>query len=345
MEKILAFIYTIVLNIILIKIILEILEYKREEEMENKEKDNSAYNIEKINKELDEIIKNQELDEIIKNIDEEYKNKKKLLEKLNKLSLFDCKRELLDKYLLENNIIILNLYPNTTYGDDGAVITNKNESKYFLFKDKEYEFILSAFESTNADRVISKKLAQIIFEDVGFDEKEVEFFEYYLDDYFYKNDKMYRINFDAGGNMYSSAIYKAKKLELQYENSRKKIEKYIIKESKEIVDKKMEDIKEEIKKVQEKSIAIVGAFVGIVTLISVNVTIFKDNQNEGNQLFKLVMVNLVTTLSISLLIYLINPDIKQESKTKCILIYSFAMIAILWYLRNFLDIILKVIIN
>ncbi len=264
----------------------------------------------------------------IKNLNKQSYNKEEALDKLNYL-LNNMEYELtkdLREYALSENCLILKL--NNFY---------KNKQKYYLFKDKEFKFLILAFKNFDYNSKILSKVANLIFDDLKFSIEEINSFRRYLDIYLDKEDEyFFSIFFDIGDNYISPYMLESKYTEIQYETTKEKFITYEknmqnkVKETEILIDEK-------IKETEKNFLSIIGAFIGVFTLISINATFLKESSDIVNPLLKLVTVNIITTLGIALLIFLVSPKIKNKIKISFVVSYILIMsiiFAIFYYNHN-----------
>lgn len=261
------------------------------------------------NKDMEIEIIYEKLDVLINNIDEKYTDKKNLLNELNSL----ISKELnfmkfmnkFQKYFVEENILILKF----------GVSTGIDE-KYFIFKDKEYKFLLSAFDSFGMNQEILKEEMEKVFKENYFTKTEEEEFKKYLGKYLIESKNKYKFLFSTGDNNYRIDEMKSKKAIVVYEI----LEGKIINLQKKI-EEKNKKLEKKLKTSENQLLSIIGAFVGVFTLISINATFIKESKDLLNPLLKLFVVNLVTVLGIALLIFLVSPDIKVNDKICFVFLY------------------------
>lgn len=263
----------------------------------------------------------------IENINKQSYSNEEVLDKLNHL-LNNMEYEFtkdLREYALSENCLILKL--NNFY---------KNEHKYYLFKDKEFKFLILAFKSFDNSK-ISNKVANLIFEDLKFSIEEINSFKKYLDIYLNKeNEYFFSIFFAIGANFISPYMLESKYTEIQYETTKEKFITYEknmqnkVKETEILIDEK-------IKETEKNFLSIIGAFIGVFTLVSINATFLKESSDIVNPLLKLITVNIITTLGIALLIFLVSPKIKNKIKISFVVLYILIMsiiFAIFYYNHN-----------
>lgn len=257
----------------------------------------------------------------VKNND--WNSREEMLEELNTPNI---KENVIDKlkiseYALIENILILKLGLN-----------NKEfPFRYYLFKDKEFKFWILIFKQFEMSPRISKKLVNIVFKKLKFSIEEIERFKKYLGIYFEEKSLYFIIRGSIANNKSISAFsLESKYIEINYEIIE---EKFI--EHEEKIEKKAKEIEEKIKDKEKDLIAIIGAFVAIFTLISVNVTFLKESDGLANPLSKLITVNLIITLGMALLIFLVSPKIKNNYKFLFIVSYIIGMF-VLFIVINYL---------
>ena len=110
----------------------------------------------------------------------------------------------------------------------------------------------------------------------------------------------------------------------------KKICKIKLKKQKYYIDEKK-------KETEKNFLSIIGAFIGVFTLVSINATFLKESSDIVNPLLKLITVNIITTLGIALLIFLVSPKIKNKIKISFVVLYILIMsiiFAIFYYNHN-----------
>lgn len=251
----------------------------------------------------------------IENVNKQSYSNEEILDKLNHLlnnMEYEFTKELRE-YALSENCLILKLH--NFY---------KNEHKYYLFKNKEFKFLILAFKNFDNSK-ISNKVANLIFEDLKFSIEEINSFKKYLDIYLNKeNEYFFSIFFSIGYNFISPYMLESKYTEIQYETTKEKFITYEknmqnkVKETEILIDEK-------IKETEKNFLSIIGAFIGVFTLISINATFLKESSDIVNPLLKLVTVNIITTLGIALLIFLVSPKIKNKIKISFVVLYILIM--------------------
>lgn len=281
----------------------------------------------------EEIEYEKDLKDFINEIDKIYYDREFLLERLNFL-IENVNLRFLN-YLVKNcifdkNILILSL----GYGD---------KSRYYLFKDKEFKFMILAFKGFNSeDEFLLNETANLIFEDLQFSSDEIFSFKNYLGENLNSEYKgFFSIKFTTGSNSIDPHLVTSKHTQITYELTKNKFLNY---------EKKLDDktihLDNKIKNSEKQLLSIIGAFIGVFTLVSINTTFLKESNALNNPLLKLIIVNIVTTSGISLLIFLVTPDIKTKTKIKCIISYFIIMFLILFILYlNTNNILLKIIYN
>lgn len=225
------------------------------------------------------------------------------------------------EYFLNNDILILKL-------------NNMKKSKYYLFKDKEFKFLLLGFSqfSTSITQ-ISIETANLLFNELNFSIQEINSFKDYLDIYLTEQNEYFLINFSTGDNYINPYILSSKRLQIEYEENKKKfkeLENKIEEQTKIIIEKEM-------KNTEKNFLSIIGAFIGVFTLVSINATFLKESSDIVNPLLKLITVNIITTLGIALLIFLVSPKIKNKIKISFVVLYILIMsiiFAIFYYNHN-----------
>lgn len=246
----------------------------------------------------------------IKNINNQFYNKEEALDKLNNLlNNMESKvtKNELREYALSENYLILKL---NNY--------SKKKSKYYLFKDKEFKFLILAFKSFDYNSKITSKVVNLIFEELKFSIEEINSLKKYLDIYLNEdNEYFFSIHFDTGCNYISSHALNLKYTEIQYEITKEKFISY---------EKNMQNkMEEKVKETEKNFLSIIGAFIGVFTLISINATFLKESSDLVNPLLKLITINIITTLGIALLIFLVSPKIENKFKIFFIGFYIFIM--------------------
>lgn len=289
-------IFTIILNFIIYIFLIGITIFLLK--LGGKEKLNNYYKI--------------ELDNFINEIKKQTYTRKETLDILNRFIKDienDAEITYLRKYFLDNNILILKL-------------NNMKNQKYYLFKDKEFKFLLLGFSqfSTSTEQ-ISIETANFLFNELNFSIQEINSFKDYLNDYLDEQNIYFSIKFSTGDNYINSYILSSKRLQIEYEENRKrfkKLENKIEKQTKTIIENEM-------KNTEKNFLSIIGAFIGVFTLVSINATFLKESSDLINPLLKLITINIITTLGIALLIFLVSPKIENKFKIYFIALYILIM--------------------
>lgn len=253
----------------------------------------------------------------IKNINNQFYNKEEALDKLNNL-LNNMESKVteneLREYALSENYLILKL---NNY--------SKKKSKYYLFKDKEFKFLILAFKSFDYNSKITSKVVNLIFEELKFSIEEINSFKKYLDIYLNEdNEYFFSIHFDTGYNYIPPHALNLKYTEIQYEITKEKFISYE-KNMQNKMEEKVKLMEEKVKETEKNFLSIIGAFIGVFTLISINATFLKESSDLVNPLLKLITINIITTLGIALLIFLVSPKIENKFKIFFIGFYIFIM--------------------
>lgn len=173
------------------------------------------------------------------------------------------------------------------------------------------------------------KRGREIYKENYFTKTEEEEFKKYLGKYLIESKNKYKFLFSTGDNNYKIDEIKSKKAIVAYEV----LEKKIINLQKKI-EEKNKKLEKKLRTSENQLLSIIGAFVGVFTLISINATFLKESKDLINPLLKLFTVNLVTVLGIALLIFLVSPDIKINDKICFIFIYIIILGGMIVYFIN-----------
>ncbi|MGL4865502.1 MAG: hypothetical protein ACRC4T_20595 [Cetobacterium sp.] len=210
---------------------------------------------------------------------------------------------------LDNDILILKL-------------DNMKEQKYYLFKDKEFKFLLLGFSQFGTSaKQLSIKTANFLFNELNFSVQEINSFKDYLDNYLAETNGDFIIKFSTGDNYINPYILSSKRLQVEYEENKKRfkgLENRIEEQTNKIIENEM-------KNTEKNFLSIIGAFIGVFTLVSINATFLKESSDLINPLLKLITINIITTLGIALLIFLVSPKIENKFKIFFIGLYILIM--------------------
>lgn len=156
-----------------------------------------------------------ELDNFINEIKKQEYTRKETLNILNNF-IKDIENDTeitnLRLYFLNNDILILKLKLNKT-----------KEQKYYLFKDKEFKFLLFGFSQFGtSEKQLSIQTANFLFNELNFSVQEINSFKDYLDNYLAETNGYFIINFSTGDNNINPYILSSKRLQIEYEENKKR---------------------------------------------------------------------------------------------------------------------------